>query len=88
MTTYNDFIARKEREYGNKFDPSDLPAKFIPFYENNYRIEVKYYGELERGRVGITTGWKPAFLLMHRTSDHGSSTLLNDNYEITKVICK
>jgi len=89
MNAYDEFVARKQREYGDKFDPSDLAEKFVHFFDYGQRIEVKTpYGEVERGRVGVTTGWKPSFLLVHRRSDHGSSTLLSDKYEVTRIVSK
>lgn len=84
---YDGYIERKKQEHGSKFDPSALSKKFIPFYESGQRIEVKTpWGKLERGYVGVTTGWKPSFLLVHRRNDRGSSTLLSDEYEIVKTL--
>lgn len=87
---FGEYIARKEKEYGESFDPSDLAAQFIPYYENQSRIEVEFkHGDsswTERGRVGVTTGWKPAFLLMKRASDRSSSTILHGNDKIVRVI--
>ena len=86
---FEELLERKQREHGSKFNAADLSKKFIPFYNTGGRIEVKTpCGTMERGRVGITTGRKPAFLLMHRTSDYGSSTVLSGDYEITRIISK
>ena len=87
MRNYQDMLERRQHEHGAKFDPADLAPQFIRFYESGQRIEVKTpWGDLERGYVGVTTGWKPAFLLVHRRSDSGSSTLLSHEYEITKTL--
>lgn len=60
-------------------DYSELSTKFIPYYENEQRIKVKFsYGEIKTGTVGMTTGWKPVFILMLRSNSRGSSHQLND----------
>ena len=61
---FNEFLKRKESEYPDSFDPSDLHSKFVPYYESGQRIEIKTDYGFQRGYVGITTGWKPVFLLM------------------------
>ena len=88
MTKYNDLIARKSSEYGAKFDASDLNPAFIDYYNSGERIEVEIYGAKERGRVGITTGWKPVFLLIHRISDRGSSTTLGNGDKFLRTISR
>jgi hypothetical protein len=77
---YQAFLARGKAKYGEKFDASNLAPQFKAHYHGG-RIKVRtIYGDEEvwerTGTVGVTTGWKPAFLLMHRSSDHGSSDVL------------
>jgi hypothetical protein len=89
--SFASFIERKRAEYGEKFDPSALEPVFIPYFESQARIEVvtKYpEGEAykRRGRVGVTTGWRPTFLLMHRISDVGSGDVLGPNDKVVKEI--
>lgn len=79
MNTLERYIAEGERAHGAKFDPSDMLA-CEPVIRHNFlgpRVKVSHpvYG-VRSGRVSKTTGWKPALLLMHRSSDHGSSDLL------------
>jgi hypothetical protein len=72
------------REYGDRFDPSELAAAqhFAPYLRSGLRLKVRN-GDFERtGTVGKTTGWRPAFLLMHRSSDHGSWDVLGPEDEI------
>lgn len=92
MTRYEDFIERKKREYGSKFDSSDLDKRFVKYFDSGQRIKVTFsYGESESGTVGITTGWKPVFLLMKTSRSHGSSTFLNKSVikiEVPKYIHK
>lgn len=86
--TFAAFLERKRAEHGAKFDPSDLAPAFIQYFESQERIEVvnKGFGYRRRGRVGVTSGWKPAFLLIHRVSDWGSSDVLGAGDEVVKVI--
>lgn len=66
------WCAAKEVEYGSKWDPSDLEPRFIPFFRTDQRIRVACMfntsqpEHVRTGTVGVTTGWRPAFLLMHR----------------------
>lgn len=80
---YKEFIERKKKEYLSKFDDSDLDPRFIPFYENGERIKIESDGRQITGTVGVTTGWKPVFLLMRTSRSLGSSEILNKD---TKII--
>lgn len=86
MKNYQDYLERKTKEHGSKFDNSNLNKNFIKYYENNYRIEVDFGYEVKRGRLGITTGWKPSFLLMLTTRSVGSSHLINKDCKVLKII--
>jgi hypothetical protein len=73
---YEDYLSRKRAEYAD-FDPSQLAPAFIPFFHTGQRIKVRFSsGEEKTGTVGVTTGWRPAFLLMLKSSAHGSSEVL------------
>jgi len=67
-------------------DYSNISEQFIPYYKNKQRIKVQYtYGkekEVKSGTVGITTGWKPVFILMLRSNSTGSSYILTDKEQI------
>lgn len=79
------------RNPNQQFDGSSLrdAAQFAPYYGKAVRVKVirESDGEpyVRTGRVGMTTGWKPAFLLVHRVSDHGSSDLLSGRDRIVAV---
>jgi hypothetical protein len=81
---YSELVSRKRREFGDKFDDSDLDPTFRPYFESGDRIRVvTKYGNApdaevwERtGCVSVTTGPRPAFLLMARRDCSGSSDLL------------
>lgn len=89
--TYEQYLARKRAQYGSKFDPSELAPQFVPYFgKGGPRIRVRRTyanGETRErtGTVGVTTGWRPAFLLMHRSTDHGSSDVLGRDDVIVAV---
>jgi hypothetical protein len=84
---FREFIDKKAREYGDKFDVSYLSHEFVPYYENGKRITVQFSsGEVKRGTVGVTTGWKPVFLLMLRRNSVGSEWTLGENDHVIKAI--
>jgi hypothetical protein len=90
---FSDLVARGTARHGERFDPSELAEEFRRYYETGERIRVvTTYGQGESaetytrtGTVGVTTGWRPAFLLIHRSSDHGSSDLLSDRDRVVAV---
>lgn len=88
---FDEFVERKRREHGEKFDPSELYEKFRKYFHTDRRVKIRAYypdsGETytRTGRVSVTTGWKPAFLLMHRSNAHGSSDLLTERDEVVAV---
>jgi hypothetical protein len=82
---FGEFLSRKKEEYGSKFDSSDLSQKFVSSYNSGERVKVKFrYGETKTGTVGVTTGWKPVFLLMLTSRSRGSSHTLSDKDEIVR----
>lgn len=85
---YQEYVDKKVREYGEKFDTSSLAEQFVQFFESGERVEIETGGEIVRGRVGVSSGWKPCFLLMRRTSDMGSSYTLSANDKVLRVISK
>jgi hypothetical protein len=88
MRNYQDWL-REKKNREKDFDDSDLSKQFIPYFESGQRIIVKTsYGETKRGYVGVTTGWKPCFLLMNNTRSMGSSDTLSDKDEIVGAVKK
>jgi hypothetical protein len=88
MSDYQDWL-REKKHNGKDFDDSNLSKQFIPYFESRQRIIVKSkYGGEARGYVGVTTGWKPCFLLMHNTRSIGSSYCLSDADEIISTVEK
>ncbi len=79
------FISDKLKQYGDEFKPDALAYKFAVHFNagQSRRVKVKFpSGETVWGYVGVTTGWIPAFLLMRRRGQHGSSIVLSDEDEI------
>lgn len=76
--------------HGRGFSEDLLTPKFKPYY-NGPRIEVRtIYPDgttyIRRGRVGITNGRVPVFLLLPRRDSRSSSDILDDRDEIIRVI--
>lgn len=86
MRSYREFLASKRRQYGDQFDDADLAPEFIPYFESGERLEVKVDSEIKRGRVGVTTGWRPVFLLLLTRRSVGSSYILSSQVEIVRVV--
>jgi hypothetical protein len=84
--SFIDCIENKKRQYGDKFDDSELNPLFIPYFINQKRIEVFIQGEIKRGRIGITSGWKSCFLLMLTSRSLGSSYVINNKTKIIKEV--
>jgi len=90
MTNYDEMVANKKNRYGGKFDASDLDSRFVQYFNSGERIRVETTDgdavDVRTGTVGVTIGWRPAFLLVHR-SDTGSINLLlpRDNHRVTAV---
>lgn len=79
MNNYENYIQRCKAKHGDKFSAEDLNPAFVAAYNSKKRITVAFVSttgeiyDVQRGTVGATTGWKPCFLLMRRSTDHGSS---------------
>ncbi len=90
MTRYEELISRKRREYGDKFDTSALAPQFVEAFNKapDYRVAIPSpahnieEGKKAWGYVGVTTGWKPAFILMRSTRNYGSSVVLDSQTQI------
>ena len=85
MNNFTDLVNRRTAQYGDKFDVSDLDKRFIAFYQNGQRIKVETCGMVMTGTVGVTTGWKPAFLLMRTSRSMGSSWILSTESKLLSV---
>ncbi len=73
-----------------KRDFSNLDPRFTPFYESGERIEVEWkkgfedytgYGCRTEGKkarftVGMSTGWKPIYLIILKSNSFGGGSIL------------
>ena len=90
MTKFEELLERKKQEYGRKFRVSSLDRRFIRYFNSGERIKVTYkYGkttEVKTGTVGVTTGWKPVFLLVLTSRSLGSSYFLDKSVKKIEVM--
>ena len=85
MRNFKEYVAQKQRQYGEKFDASGLNPVFIRYFESGQRIKVCMYGEEVTGTIGVTTGWKPCFLRMRRSNAYGSSDCIGHDTVLLAV---
>jgi hypothetical protein len=76
--------------HGDRLSEVGLAPQFRPYY-NGPRVEVRTtYPDgtthTRRGRIGITAGHHPVFILLPRRDSRFSSDTLNDRDEIVRVI--
>jgi len=94
LTRFEQFCNRKAVEYGGKFDKSQLNPAFVGAFNSGYRVEVEFCSsdgkpyEVKRGRIGVTTGWRPVFLLMLTRRSTGSMYTIGPNDRIVSVVSK
>ena len=87
MSIFVEYVNRNQGKLGRSLDLSDIAEQFKDAYESGERIEVATgYGEIKRGTVGLTTGSRPSFLLMHNKRCIGSSTLLSKSDRLLRCI--
>jgi hypothetical protein len=90
-TRFAGYLAGKAQIFGEKFDASDLNPNCITHYNAGHkrRIKVRWRDGLEQwGCLGITTGWRPTFLLMHNRRAIGSGNTLPNDGSFTIVDAK
>jgi hypothetical protein len=88
MTKYEEYCARKRQQYGARFVPPPTP-EFVRYFNTGERVRVRfgYASEPEEltGTIGITTGWRPVFLLMRTTRSLGSPWTLSIRDHVVAV---
>jgi hypothetical protein len=85
MNSMTELVNRKYAQYGEKFDTSDLDKRFIQYYQNGQRIKVETCGMVMTGTVGVTTGWKPSFLLIRTSRSMGSPWILGKECKLLAI---
>ena len=87
MTKLAATIRRGQIQYGDKYDTPDFDSadpSIQAAYDTDRRVivETEYSDGVVWRRAGIvssTMGWRPSFLLMHRSSNSGSWDTLGAN---------
>ena len=90
MNSYADLVRRGIARHGERFDTCELLPAFRRWYESGDRVRVRYTytdgtHEDSTGTIGVTTGWRPAFLLMHSVRSHGSSYVIGSHDRVIAV---
>jgi hypothetical protein len=86
ISKFESYLFRKQSQWGEEFDPTDLNLQFVPYFESGKRIEVDFGYEIKRGTVGVTTGWKPTFILLLTKRSIGSAYTLGKDAKFIKEI--
>ena len=74
---YADYCKIKKLEFGDKFNTANLNRNFVYWFDNQTRVKVlTSYGEVITGRIGVTTGCKPSFMVMSKSNSIDSSDLI------------
>jgi len=75
------------RESCPNLDTAELYPQFQDAFISRQRVEVTgpIFGT-RRGYVGITTGWRPAFILLHNSISRSSPDVLGKDETITARI--
>lgn len=85
MRSYVEYITRSKAKHGPRFSETELDRRFRSFYETGQRIKVETCGMVLTGTVGVTTGWRPCFLLMRTSRSLGSPWTLGPQDKILAV---
>lgn len=85
MTRYEEYIAKRKHEFGSCFTEENLDQRFVPYFNSGEQVKIEACYGMIYGRIGATTGWRPAFLLMHNSRAIGSSVILGSSHHIVAV---
>ena len=77
---YFEVLGRLRAKHGTRFNPPQGVDHLIPYFGMRC-VEVTGKYEVRRGRIGITTGWAPALLLLHNATSIGSSDLRSNTMQ-------
>ena len=84
--SFEDFVSRGRRQFGDKFDTSCLIPSFVRFFGSQERVKVKFgYGEIVTGTIGVTTGWRPVFLLLRTSRSAGSRYTIGPDDRVVAI---
>lgn len=87
---FEDYLAQRRaaRPAEKQLDTSDLDRRFVPFFESGERIKVRDPAlGVVTGTVGISTGWRPVFLLIRTRRSLGGQPL-GPSTEILEILAR
>lgn len=82
---YEQAIARLRKQHGDKLTPPQGVDHLIKYFGVR-RVEVTGPYGVRRGRIGMTTGWGPALILVPNATARGSSDVLEPEDKVTAII--
>lgn len=89
MTRYEETLLRKRSQFGDKFDCSELAAvspAIREAYNSRHRTRIQFPdNSTADGYVGITTGWRPAFILLYNKRSISSAIVLGPDDHVVRV---
>ena len=89
MASYLDLIERKRRQFGEKFDASELSSVSDTvklMYATQQRCRIDHGdGYTTDGYIGVTTGWKPCFIHLYNARSLGSSEIIGPDAVVIKI---
>ena len=83
---WTQWIDDKKLRWRESFVPPEGSETLARYCGSEQRVEVDNDGHIVRGFVGITTGWKPSFILLRTKRSIGSWILLGANTKVLKVL--
>ena len=83
---WEQWLTRKRVEHGDKFVPPTNAELLAPYLHTGQRVEVVMHDTVQRGFIGITTGWKPIFILLRTKRSTGSWMTLGGNVRIVNQL--
>ena len=87
QSDFNNYVERARAQHGDRLDLSELPEKFRPYFRERIRVRAPWGGDRpeKNGVLGVTTGWRPIFILMLRTGAVGSSYTISEAHEFVRM---
>lgn len=90
MRALDSTLGRLKARHGARFSEAYLVDRFRPWFDGE-RVEVcRTYPDgttwTRRGRVGMSCGWAPVFLLLSRRGARSSGDVLQACDHVTRVV--
>jgi hypothetical protein len=89
LNPFKEYFARaKSKEhYGSEFSSADLAPKFRKFFRTDTLVKIEVDGQVVSGKIDVSTGWKPSFVLVKSKPIRNTSRIvwLNNKHKIIAV---